>query len=75
MPFYLGPPEDWPHADAIKKAKDMGAKVELKNVKGITKCKKYNVYSTPAWMYKRASFAEIHTSIGKLITAVKKAMN
>ncbi|XP_076751955.1 glutamine amidotransferase-like class 1 domain-containing protein 3, mitochondrial [Xylocopa sonorina] len=69
------PCEEWPHADAIGKAKDMGAKVELKSVKGVTKCKKYNIVSTPAWMYKPASYAQIHTAIGKLITMLKKSMN
>ncbi|XP_017761120.1 PREDICTED: ES1 protein homolog, mitochondrial-like, partial [Eufriesea mexicana] len=69
------PATDWPHAEAIKKAKDMGAKVELKNVKGVTKCKKYNVLSTPAWMYKAGSYSDIHIGIGKLITALKKSIN
>ncbi|XP_026302115.1 ES1 protein homolog, mitochondrial [Apis mellifera] len=69
------PAEEWPFADAIKKAKDMGAKIEQKSVKGMTKCKKYNVFSTPAWMYKPATFAEIYTGIGKLIGTMKKHMN
>ncbi|XP_060822319.1 ES1 protein homolog, mitochondrial-like [Bombus pascuorum] len=69
------PAQDWPYADAIKKAKDMGAKIEMKNVKGVTRCKKYNVVSTPAWMYKPASYLDIHNGIGKLITALKKCMN
>lgn len=72
---YLAPAEEWPFADAIKKAKAMGAKVEQKSVKGMTKCKKYNVFSTPAWMYKPATYAEIYTGIGKLIGTMKKHMN
>ncbi|XP_017877692.2 glutamine amidotransferase-like class 1 domain-containing protein 3A, mitochondrial [Ceratina calcarata] len=69
------PKEDWPHAEAIKKVKQMGAKVELKGVKGVTKCKKYNVFSTPAWLYKPATYADVHNGIGKLITALRKSMN
>ncbi|XP_076667949.1 glutamine amidotransferase-like class 1 domain-containing protein 3, mitochondrial [Andrena cerasifolii] len=69
------PKEDWPHGDVIKKVKEMGAKVEMKGVKGITRCKKSNVLSTPAWMYKPATYAEIHNSIGKLIAMLKKSMN
>lgn len=53
----------------------MGAKIEEKSVKGMTKCKKYNVFSTPAWMYKPATYAEIYTGIGKLIGTMKKHMN
>ncbi|XP_076245937.1 glutamine amidotransferase-like class 1 domain-containing protein 3, mitochondrial [Calliopsis andreniformis] len=69
------PKEDWPYSDAIKKARDMGAKIEMKNVKGVTRCKKYNVFSTPAWMNKTASYADIHNGIGKLITMMKKCIN
>ncbi|XP_043258068.1 glutamine amidotransferase-like class 1 domain-containing protein 3A, mitochondrial [Colletes gigas] len=69
------PKEDWPYADAIEKAENMGAKIELKGVKDVTRCKKYNVFSTPAWMYKNASYAEIHAGIGKLITMLGKCIN
>ncbi|CAD1479004.1 unnamed protein product [Heterotrigona itama] len=69
------PAKDWPYADAIKKAKTMGARIEMRNVKGVTKCKKYNVLSTPAWMYKSACYAEIHNGIGKLIAMLKKSIN
>ncbi|XP_043508436.1 glutamine amidotransferase-like class 1 domain-containing protein 3A, mitochondrial [Frieseomelitta varia] len=69
------PAKDWPYADAIKKARNMGAKIEMRNVKGVTKCKKYNVLSTPAWMYNSASFAEVHNGIGKLIAMLKKSIN
>ncbi|XP_048261800.1 ES1 protein homolog, mitochondrial-like [Bombus terrestris] len=69
------PAKDWPYADAIKKAKDMGARIEMKNVKGVTRCKKYNVVSTPAWMYKPASYLDVHNGIGKLITTLKKCIN
>ncbi|CAK9806801.1 ES1 protein homolog, mitochondrial [Anthophora quadrimaculata] len=69
------PAEDWPYADAIGKVRSMGAKVELKNVKGVTRCKKYNVFSTPAWMYKSGTFADVHNGIGKLITMLKKCIN
>ncbi|XP_053994676.1 glutamine amidotransferase-like class 1 domain-containing protein 3, mitochondrial [Hylaeus volcanicus] len=69
------PKEDWPHGDAINKVKDMGAKVELKGVKDVTRCKKYNVFSTPGWMYKHASYAEIHSGIGKLVNMLAKCVN
>ncbi|KAG7190467.1 hypothetical protein KM043_006570 [Ampulex compressa] len=69
------PKEQWPYADAICRVRDMGAKVEMKDVKGVTRCKKYNVFSTPAWLYQCATYAEIHNSIGKLITMMKKCMN
>ncbi|XP_029044471.1 glutamine amidotransferase-like class 1 domain-containing protein 3, mitochondrial [Osmia bicornis bicornis] len=68
------PASDWPYADAIKKARDMGAKVELKCVKGVTRCKTYNVLSTPAWMNHTASYADVHAGIGKLITMLKKGI-
>lgn len=70
----IAPKEEWPHAEAIKKVKQMGAKIELKGVKGVTKCKKYNVLSTPAWMYGPATYADIHNGIGKLITALRKSI-
>ncbi|XP_014611864.1 PREDICTED: ES1 protein homolog, mitochondrial-like [Polistes canadensis] len=66
--------DDWPYAEAISIAKQMGAKVEMKDVKGVTRCKKYNVFSTPAWMYKRGTYAEINAGIGKLITMLKKCI-
>lgn len=69
------PREQWPHAEAIARVKEMGAKVEMKDVKGVTRCKKYNVFSTPAWMYKCATYAEIHNGIGKLIGMMKKCIN
>ncbi|CAL1673966.1 unnamed protein product [Lasius platythorax] len=69
------PKEDWPYADAIKKIKDMGAKVEMKDVKGVTRCKKYNVVSTPAWLYEPATYSDIHEGIGKLVTMLKKCIN
>lgn len=75
MILNLAPAKDWPYADAIKKAKDMGARIEMKNVKGVTRCKKYNVVSTPAWMYKPASYLDVHNGIGKLITTLKKCIN
>lgn len=53
----------------------MGARIEMKNVKGVTKCKKYNVLSTPAWMYKSACYADVHSGIGKLIAMLKKSIN
>lgn len=68
------PKEDWPYSDAIQIVKQMGAKVEMRDVKGVTRCKKYNVFSTPAWMYKKASYCDIHQGIGKLITMLKKCM-
>ncbi|KAK2584100.1 hypothetical protein KPH14_006543 [Odynerus spinipes] len=68
------PKEDWPYCEAIQIAKQMGAKVEMKDVKGVTKCKKYNLYSTPAWLYKRATYGEIHAGIGKLITMLRKSV-
>ncbi|XP_015433570.1 PREDICTED: ES1 protein homolog, mitochondrial-like [Dufourea novaeangliae] len=69
------PKEDWPYSDAIRQAKDMGAKVEMKGVKGVTRDKKYNVFSTPAWMYRCATYADIHNGIGKLISMMKKYIN
>nr|XP_012146602.1 PREDICTED: ES1 protein homolog, mitochondrial-like [Megachile rotundata] len=68
------PCSEWPYADAIKKVREMGAKVELKGGKGITRCKEYNILSTPAWMRQTATFAEVHYSIGKLITMLKKCI-
>ncbi|XP_012222247.1 glutamine amidotransferase-like class 1 domain-containing protein 3, mitochondrial isoform X2 [Linepithema humile] len=66
------PKDDWPHADVIKKVKDMGAKIEMKDVKGVTCCKKYNVFSTPAWLYEPATYLDIHEGIGKLVACLKK---
>ncbi|XP_043668262.1 glutamine amidotransferase-like class 1 domain-containing protein 3A, mitochondrial [Vespula pensylvanica] len=67
-------PDEWPYAEAIQIIRQMGAKVDMKDVKGVTKCKKYNVFSTPAWMYKPATYCDIHTAIGKLITMLKKCI-
>ncbi|XP_031841157.2 ES1 protein homolog, mitochondrial [Nomia melanderi] len=69
------PPEEWPHANAIEQAKNMGAKVEMKDVKGVTRDKKHNVFSTPAWMYKCATYADIHSGIGNLIAMMKKRID
>lgn len=69
-----GPPEKWPFGAAIQKAKKMGAKVEKKNVNGVTFCKKYNVYSTPACMYGPATPCEIFSGIGKMISKMIKSM-
>lgn len=52
----------------------MGAKVEMKDVKGVTIDKKFGVYSTPAWLYEPATYSEIYDGIGKLIAAVKKCI-
>lgn len=72
---FTAPKECWPYADAIKKVKEMGAKVEMKDVKGVTRCKKYNVVSTPAWLYEPATYSDIHEGIGKLVTMLKKCIN
>ncbi|KAL0130001.1 hypothetical protein PUN28_001940 [Cardiocondyla obscurior] len=69
------PKQDWPYADAIKKVKAMGAKVEMKNVKEVTFDKEYGVLSTPAWLYEPATYAEIYDGIGKLVTTLKKCIN
>lgn len=66
-----GPEEDWPYSKAIQQVKDMGAKVEEQDVKGVSHCKQYNVYSTPAWMYHRATYAEVHEGIGNMIAQMK----
>lgn len=66
------PKEEWPYSDVIKKVKDMGAKVEMKGVKEVTRDKKYNVYSTPAWLYASATYPDIHEGVGKLIASLKK---
>ncbi|XP_024944441.1 ES1 protein homolog, mitochondrial-like [Cephus cinctus] len=67
------PKEMWPYAAAIPKVKKMGAKIEMKDVRQFTRCKKYNVFSTPAWMYK-GTYSDIHEGIGKMVTAMKKSM-
>ncbi|KAL2726904.1 hypothetical protein V1478_007182 [Vespula squamosa] len=69
----LGSQDEWPYGEAIQIVRQMGAKVEMKDVKGVTRCKKYNVFSTPAWMYKPATYCDIHSGIGKLITMLKKS--
>ncbi|OXU31802.1 hypothetical protein TSAR_005815 [Trichomalopsis sarcophagae] len=69
-----GPKEQWVYSDAIEKVKQMGAKVELKDVKGVTHCKQYNAYSTPAWMDTQASYADIHEGIGKMIAQMRKCI-
>ncbi|XP_014485949.1 PREDICTED: ES1 protein homolog, mitochondrial-like [Dinoponera quadriceps] len=68
------PKEKWPHGEVIKKVRDMGAKLEMKDVKGVTRCKKYNVFSTPAWLYTCATYFEIHEGIGKMIGMLKKCV-
>ncbi|XP_026831389.1 glutamine amidotransferase-like class 1 domain-containing protein 3A, mitochondrial [Ooceraea biroi] len=68
------PKEDWPYADAIKKVKSMGGRVEMKGVKEVTRCKRYNVFSTPAWLYEPATHSDVHEGIGKLIAMLKKHM-
>lgn len=50
----------------------MGAKIEMKDVKGVTCDKNFCVFSTPAWLYEPATYAEIYDGIGKLVTIVKK---
>lgn len=72
--YAIAPKEDWPYGDAIKKVEEMGACIELKGVKDVTHCKKYSVFSTPAWMYKPASYADIHAGIGKLISMLEKCI-
>ncbi|EFN69355.1 ES1 protein-like protein, mitochondrial, partial [Camponotus floridanus] len=69
------PKEDWPYADAINKVKEMGAEVEMKDVKGVTRCKQFNVVSTPAWLYEPATYSDIHEGIGKFVTTLKKCIN
>ncbi|XP_012055215.1 PREDICTED: ES1 protein homolog, mitochondrial-like [Atta cephalotes] len=69
------PKNDWPHADAIKKVKDMGAKIEMKDVKGVTFDKNFGVLSTPAWLYEPATFSDIYDGIGKLIIMLKRCIN
>ncbi|KYM88847.1 hypothetical protein ALC53_02612 [Atta colombica] len=60
------PKNDWPHADAIKKVKDMGAKIEMKDVKGVTFDKNFGVLSTPAWLYEPATFSDIYDGIDNM---------
>jgi len=71
---YLAPKKDWPYADAIKKVKAMGAKIEMKDVKGVTFDKNYGVLSTPAWLYEPATYSEVYDGIGKLVTMLKKCL-
>lgn len=52
----------------------MGARLEMKDVRGVTRCKRYNVFSTPAWLYTCATYAEIHEGIGKMISMLKKCV-
>ena len=52
----------------------MGAKVEQKDVKSVTHCKNFNVFSTPSWMYNAATYKEIHYGIGKMVTKMNKYM-
>ncbi|XP_011687674.1 PREDICTED: ES1 protein homolog, mitochondrial-like [Wasmannia auropunctata] len=68
------PKKDWPYADAIKKVKAMGAKIEMKDVKGVTIDKNFGVLSTPAWLYEPATYSEVYDGIGKLVTMLKKCM-
>lgn len=76
MIFHLptGPKEQWVYSDAIEKVRQMGAKVELKDVKGVTHCKQYNTYSTPAWLDTQASYADIHEGIGKMISQMRNCI-
>lgn len=73
--YFSAPKKDWPYADAIAKVKAMGAKIEMKDVKGVTVDKNYGVLSTPAWLYEPATYSEIYDGIGKLVTMLKKCMN
>lgn len=50
----------------------MGAKVEIKDVTGVSYCKRYNVFSNPAWLYARATYAEVHEGIGTMISKMKR---
>ncbi|KAG5324305.1 GAL3A protein, partial [Pseudoatta argentina] len=75
MNYFLAPKNDWPYADAIKKVKDMGAKIEMKDVKGVTLDKNFGVLSTPAWLYEPATYADVYDGIGKLVTMLKKCIN
>ncbi|XP_043269443.1 ES1 protein homolog, mitochondrial-like [Venturia canescens] len=67
-----GPEEDWPYAEAIKQVKKMGAKIEFKDVTGVSYCKTYNVFSNPAWLYACATFGEVHKGIGNMISKMRK---
>ncbi|KAJ8688078.1 hypothetical protein QAD02_023873 [Eretmocerus hayati] len=68
-------PEDrWPYAAAIQKVREMGACVELRTVKQVTHCKRFNLYSNPAWLDSKASYADVHEGIGKMIKMMKKSM-
>jgi enhancing lycopene biosynthesis protein 2 len=73
--YSAAPKNDWPYSDVIKKVRNMGSKIEMKNVKGVTRCKKYNVFSTPAWLYKHATYSDVHQGIGKLVTMLKRQMS
>lgn len=53
----------------------MGAKIEMKDVKGVTLDKDYGVLSTPAWLYEPATYSEVHDGIGKLVIMLKKCIN
>ncbi|XP_058808647.1 glutamine amidotransferase-like class 1 domain-containing protein 3, mitochondrial [Phymastichus coffea] len=68
------PRDKWAYAEAIEKVRQMGANVELKDVKGVTHCKQFNVYSTPAWMDTQASYADIHEGIGSMITGLSQCI-
>lgn len=52
----------------------MGAKIEMKDVKGVTLDKNYKVLSTPAWLYEPATYSEIYDGIGNLITMLRKCI-
>ncbi|XP_036151269.1 glutamine amidotransferase-like class 1 domain-containing protein 3A, mitochondrial isoform X2 [Monomorium pharaonis] len=69
------PKNDWPYAEAIKQVKAMGAKIEMKDVKGVTLDKNYGVLSTPAWLYEPATYSDVYDGIGKLVTMLNKCIS
>lgn len=71
---FSGPKDQWAYAEAIEQVKQMGGEVELKDVKGVTHCKQYNCYSTPAWMDTRASYADVHEGIGNMIKMMSQSI-
>ena len=52
----------------------MGATVELRDVKSITHCKDHDVFTTPAWLDTKATYADVHEGIGKLVGGMKKCI-
>lgn len=69
------PKERWPHGQFMKRIKEMGAKLEMKDVTEIAVDKDYKVISTPAWLCEQATYAEVHEGIGNLVKMLKKCMN